>query len=55
MNLYNERMIPMPPSSRQGIVDTNIVGVYQLLPPVAIIEKDVYGSDHCPIGLVLDF
>ena len=39
MNLYNERMIPMPPSSRQGIVDTNIVGVYQLLPPVAIIEK----------------
>lgn len=39
MNLYNSRMIPMPPSSRQGIVDTNMMGVYQLLPPVAIIEK----------------
>ncbi len=39
MNPYNSRMIPMPPASRQGIVDTNMMGVYQLLPPVAIIEK----------------
>lgn len=43
MNLTNNRMIPPPPSAtsarRQGIVDTNISGVYQLLPPVAVIEK----------------
>ena len=39
MNLYNSRMIPMPPSSRQGIVDTNMYGVFQMLPPVAVIEK----------------
>lgn len=40
MNLMNSRIIPPPPTARrQGIVDTNISGVYQLLPPVAIIEK----------------
>ncbi len=39
MNHYNNRMIPMPPSSRQGIVDTNMYGVFQMLPPVALIEK----------------
>lgn len=40
MNIANSRIIPPPPTSRrQGIVDTNISGVYQLLPPVAIIEK----------------
>ena len=40
MNMTNSRIIPPPPAmARQGIVDTNISGVYQLLPPVAIIEK----------------
>ncbi len=40
MNITNSRIIPPPPAARrQGIVDTNISGVYQLLPPVAIIEK----------------
>lgn len=40
MNISNSRIIPPPPQARrQGIVDTNISGVYQLLPPVAIIEK----------------
>lgn len=39
MNLKNNRMIPPPPSSRHGIVDTRIKDIFQLLPPVAVIEK----------------
>ena len=39
MNLKNNRMIPQAPNSRQGIVDTRISDIFQLLPPVALIEK----------------
>ena len=39
MNLKNNRMIPPPPNSRHGIVDTRISDIFQLLPPVAVIEK----------------
>lgn len=39
MNLQNDLLIPQPPVSRHGIVDTRINNVLPLLPPVALIEK----------------
>ena len=39
MNLKNSRMIPQAPNSRQGIVDSRLSDIYQLLPPVALVEK----------------
>lgn len=49
MNQDN-RYFPEHPSTRKGIVDTRIKDIYQLLPPVALIEK--YPTDPAIDGLV---
>lgn len=39
MNLNNDSMFLPPKNTRLGIVDTRISEIFQLLPPVALIEK----------------